>query len=829
MTDTTTSSGGASRRRRGAGPRRALATTATAGALVAGFVVAGPGAGAASGADGQVTVAKAVARSCQAASAGAPGTVTRELSVAQDGYLRASLRGTGDWDVAVFDRADRRLVASSAGFGGTELAGGFVSSGQRLLVQACRVSGNGATATLATNVQPLGDTAPQTLSVVEVATKDRGAKARLQALGLDLTEHGTATTVEVVLHGKADADTLRDAGFTFTTEIADLAQRAKKNTAADVAYAEATPRSALPSGRTTYRRLGDYESEMKALAAQYPDLVKPLTLPNLSVEGRQVHGIEITTNAANTADGKPVFLNMGVHHAREWPSSEHAMEWAYELLTGYGKDPLTTQVVSQSRTIVIPVVNVDGFNVSRQAGEAGDAEVINQFAYEYKRKNCAISANTSPERFRTGTCADNPAGRLRGTDPNRNYGGFWGGAGASPTWSSDTYRGDAPFSEPEIQNVRSLVSSRQVTNLITNHTYSNLVLRVPGVYAVRPPLEEPQYKALGDAMASKNGYTSQPSWALYDTTGSTEDWSFFNTGGFGFTFEIGPDEFHPPFEQGVVDEYLGKAGTAGAGKGGNRAAYFEMAKATLDKTLHSTLTGTAPAGWDLEIAKTFTSETSRVVQANGTTTEPLEYTDTLTSSYASKGGKFSWAVNPSTRPIVAGRYGRAPLAPAQPAVTFTNAPGIPAENTGNPLAGASEVFDFTIGALPQVDNGTATVSMQWGDPAVDWDLFVVNSSGQVVGQGATFGTNREEALLIDPAAGSYKAYLVNYDGGATSDWTSAGVAFANPLPELRTGIKEAWQLTCSKPNGDVQSTRSVIVERGQTLDLGNACKKAKQQ
>ena len=824
MTDTTT----ASRRSRRAGPRRALATTATAGALVAGFVVAGSGA--ASGADGQVQVAKAVARTCAAGTAdGAAGTVTREFTVAEDGFLRTSLTGTGDWDVAVFDRADRRVVASSAGFGGTELASGFVSRGQRLLVQACRVSGNGATATLATNVQPLGDTAGDTLSVVEVQTKDRGAKARLQALGLDLTEHGTATTVEVVLHGKADADKLREAGFTYTTEIADLAQRAKRNKAADVAYAEATARSGLPSGRDSYRRLADYEGEMKALAAKYPDLVKPLTLPNKSVEGREIHGIEITTNAANTADGKPVFLNMGVHHAREWPSSEHAMEWAYELLTGYGKDPLTTQIVSQSRTIVIPVVNVDGFTISREAGEAGDPEVINQFAYEYKRKNCAISANTSPERFREGTCANNPAGRLRGTDPNRNYGGFWGGPGASPTWSSDTYRGDAPFSEPEIKNVRSLVSTRQITNLITNHTYSNLVLRVPGVYAVRPPLEEPQYKALGDAMAARNGYISQPSWALYDTTGSTEDWSFFNTGGFGFTFEIGPDEFHPPFSKGVVDEYLGNPGTAGAGKGGNRGAYFEMAKATLDKALHSTLTGTAPAGWDLQIRKTFTSETSPVVQPNGTTAAPLEYTDTLTSSYASKGGKFSWAVNPSTRPIVAGRYGRDPLAPAQAAVPFTNPAGIPAANTGNPLTGAAEKFTFTVGALPQFDNGTATVSMKWGSTATDWDLYVTNSAGQIVGQSAQGGTNREDALLIDPAAGTYTAYLVNYEGGATDDWTSAGVSFANPLPELRTGVKEAWQLTCAKPNGDVQSTRAVIVERGQTLDLGNACKKAKEQ
>ena len=58
-------------------------------------------------------------------------------------------------------------------------------------------------------------------------------------------------------------------------------------------------------------------------------------------------------------------------------------------------------------------------------------------------------------------------------------------------WSDDTYRGDGPFSEPEVQNIRELISSRQVTNLITNHTYSNLVLRPPGVADFGFPLEEP--------------------------------------------------------------------------------------------------------------------------------------------------------------------------------------------------------------------------------------------------------------------------------------------------------------------------------------------------
>ena len=47
-----------------------------------------------------------------------------------------------------------------------------------------------------------------------------------------------------------------------------------------------------------------------------------------------MEGIEITENV-KARDGKPVFLQMGVHHAREWPSGEHAMEWAYELVNGY--------------------------------------------------------------------------------------------------------------------------------------------------------------------------------------------------------------------------------------------------------------------------------------------------------------------------------------------------------------------------------------------------------------------------------------------------------------------------------------------------------------
>ena len=101
--------------------------------------------------------------------------------------------------------------------------------------------------------------------------------------------------MEVVLHGTADAQRLRDAGFTWTVRDADLRATMRKAAEADRRYAASVAESALPSGRTSYRTLDDINAELDALAATYPNLVRPLTLPNESVEGRAVRGIEITT------------------------------------------------------------------------------------------------------------------------------------------------------------------------------------------------------------------------------------------------------------------------------------------------------------------------------------------------------------------------------------------------------------------------------------------------------------------------------------------------------------------------------------------------------
>ena len=232
--------------------------------------------------------------------------------------------------------------------------------------------------------------APQ---LVSVNTPTRADKDRLVALGVDLTEHGGKTALGVVLHGAEDEAKLRAAGFSWRVLVDDLVaeQAARDRRRPAVA-------TTLPSGRTSYRQLVDYETELKTLAAQNPGFVRLFTLPNKTFEGREVLGIEITENVALN-DGKPAFLNMGVHHAREWPAGELTMEWAYELINGYkAGDPRATRIVQQSRNLVVPIVNPDGFNGSRSVGSAdGNDEATDDTVYIIS-KPARVPAQELPRR-----------------------------------------------------------------------------------------------------------------------------------------------------------------------------------------------------------------------------------------------------------------------------------------------------------------------------------------------------------------------------------------------------------------------------------------------
>ena len=65
----------------------------------------------------------------------------------------------------------------------------------------------------------------------------------------------------------------------------------------------------------------------------------------------------------------------------------------------------------------------------------------------------------------------------------------------------------------------------------------------------------------------------------------------------------------------------------------------------------------------------------------------------------------------------------------QPGYDVENPPDIPAD-------GESEEITFTVGALPDYDNFTAELHVEWPDPDVDWDVYVYDSEGNQVASAA---------------------------------------------------------------------------------------------
>lgn len=656
--------------------------------------------------------------------------------------------------------------------------------------------------------------------LVTVATPDRAAKARLQTLGLDLTEHAGHDYVEVVLHNAADVTALKAAGFTYEVRIADLIRRQAQINEIDKKYAAATATTALPSGRDAYRTLDEYNADLRALAEQNPGLVKLIELPEPTLDGRQTYGVEIASDVA-AKDGRPTFAMFGVHHAREWPSGEHAMEFAVDLVKGWNAgDERIRDLLTRGRMVVVPVANPDGFHLSRTDGglvdlraldNGGTASILGTPGNAYKRKNCrVVDGQDTPD----GTCAafsaTSPGGYGVGIDLNRNYGGLWGGPGASDLFADPTYRGAEPFSEPETRNVRDLISGRQVTMMISNHTFSNLVLRPNGVnpttigpdgLPVGDAPDEQAMKDLGAAMTAQNGYQNIHGWELYDTTGTTEDWSYNATGGYGYTFEIGPNEFHPPFEQ-VVDEYVGAGAYAGKG---NREAYLIAFENAVDRAHHAVITGKAPAGATLRLRKEFSTPAWN---------EADDFTDRLESTMVTTGSQFTWDVNQSTRPIVMSR--RTQVLSEEPTRSETF--------TGTAAPASSVDHEFTV---TETDQEILQVLLNWPTPddldlevyrkAADGSLTQVGSSGNFVGE-------KEKVTINAPAPGTYVIRVINY--ASVSPTYTVEASLFNASEQFTAPLVEAYTLTC-EVDGQVRQTVPVIVDRGQRVKVDlRACGRA---
>jgi Zinc carboxypeptidase len=724
----------------------------------------------------------------------------------------------------------------------------------------------GVAAALGMTLAPTSDATIEPLSsviedafaprLVTVDAPTREDKNRLAALGLDLTEHAGHDYVEVVVHTAADLARLTGAGFSYDVRIPDLVAREQERARLDAVYAAAVATSGLPSGRDTYRMPEDYEADMAALAEAAPTLVKKISIGK-SVEGRDLSGVEIGVGVHEPEDGRPVFLMFGNHHAREWPSAEMPMEFAIDLVESYqAGDPRVTDLLTRGRAIIVPVSNPDGFHASRTSGEyvdlraldnGGTVSLLATPGNAYKRKNCRyIDGQTQP----AGTCVavPSPGGYGLGIDLNRNYGALWGGPGTSDNPVDPTYRGPAPFSEPETQAIRNLISTRQVTTVITNHTFGNLILRPVGVKPstiapdgdpvglapdecfTAPDGGDNGLQALGERMAAQNGYSNQFGWELYDTTGTTEDYSYNATGGYGYTFEIGHQEFHPPFQMGVVEEYLGTSEAAenvtpanaaelttdaadrcpgthqdhATVGGGNREAFLLAFENAVDAGTHSLITGHAPEGAVLSLQRTgvFPLWDGSLVA------------DTVaTAMTVAEAGRFEYHANPSTRPFVQSRKA-AVLGDAKE--TFTA--------SGSTLPLTSQDTPFTLQGPADVLQATLRVTIPTAAETLkNYDLHLVKD-GEIVAS-ATEWAVANTLTWTGPdgqgvPAGDYVLRASN--GLALAMAYDLEASTADIVRDSTPRQFEQWTMSCLV-DGEVVNQVGVSVERGQSVDVGDVC------
>lgn len=231
-------------------------------------------------------------------------------------------------------------------------------------------------------------------------------------------------------------------------------------------------------GFLTYEEIIEQFEKMHDL---YPDLISTRQDIGESIESRSIW--KVVAGSPQSA-GKPQALYTSLIHAREAASVTTLIYYLWWLLENYGLDDEATYLLDNREMFFVPVVNPDGYVHNERTNPDGGG------------------------MFR-GNRRFNPSNNTYGVDLNRNFGPThawdspYGGSSTVP--GSGTYRGTAPFSEPETQALRDLAERNDFKTAFNYHTFSNLLIYPFGFNQSRTP-DSLLYDMYGKNMTAENNY-----------------------------------------------------------------------------------------------------------------------------------------------------------------------------------------------------------------------------------------------------------------------------------------------------------------------------------
>ena len=259
-----------------------------------------------------------------------------------------------------------------------------------------------------------------------------------------------------------------------------------------------------------------------------------------TISGRDIWAYAIGDADATTPEGFPegaVLVNGGIH-AREWQTPEAATALFEALVEGEDDGGFYQYLVENLNTVVVPVLNVDGFIQTQLYPVNVTADRAQPREGRMRRKNLHNPQTGSAIDSDIGTVADN----FWGVDLNRNSDqGFGLQGGSSGSVTSLIYRGSAADSEPEtraLQQAATLGPAARLRLYSDTHSFGQVYL------APRP--DNARLNAITQTLAnrmiaaSNRGYGYGPDPAGSPGIGTTADHFAFTYLVPAWTLELEP-------------------------------------------------------------------------------------------------------------------------------------------------------------------------------------------------------------------------------------------------------------------------------------------------
>ncbi|MBC7411821.1 MAG: immune inhibitor A [Bacteroidia bacterium] len=245
---------------------------------------------------------------------------------------------------------------------------------------------------------------------------------------------------------------------------------------------------------------------LDSMATKYPNLIKarsPIDTFKTN-EQRPVYWLKISDNPT-VDEAEPEILYTSLHHAREPNSLSQQIMYMWYLLENYATNNEIKYLVDNTEIYFIPCVNPDGYIYNATTNPSGGG------MWRKNRREITV-------------------GQVWGVDLNRNYGDNWGfdNVGSSPDSTSDVYRGNAPFSEPETQAVKWLCSTHQFEIALNYHTYGNLLIYPWGYLADLYTPDSAQFVQYAQFLTEDNNfkYGTGNQTVSYVVNGDSDDWMY---------------------------------------------------------------------------------------------------------------------------------------------------------------------------------------------------------------------------------------------------------------------------------------------------------------